>query len=255
MRVLVVGAAFGNLNAVAAGQVVARGWAVRGAQVALVPMATHGADLAAAVEFISPGRQYVDLAEAGEPPINWGGDVVVDPAELGRTLTGLTGLAATTGRDQGWPLERVLAEDESAAAWALELLPDQPDAARLPGSGAHAGLGLAAMAAGSRLISGPKLCAELAHLGDTIGKCDLVVATCDSLDFGSFGGPVLAELMSITGGHGAPLVVLCRTNFISARELRAAGIESAHSASSTADQDAMDVLRELVERVSSTWNW
>lgn len=254
MRVLVAVGSIGGLGCLTAGSAIAQAWAELGDEVAVVPMASAGTELAAAVAALSPGLEYEDLTmggEVGAAPLG-----IVEEAELARPLLGLYGCNATRGREEGWPLEDVLAADAEAQAWLSANWPAQPELGREPGSGAHGGLGARVLGSGGRLLTGPQLCAELSGLAGSIAAADLVVTGCESLDFGTFGGPVVAELTRLCDQATAPLVVLCGANFISSRELRSAGIEAAHVVVDPESGDcARDQLSRAAKRLARSWHW
>ena len=248
MRVLVAVDAMAGLGSLAAGEVIGRAFAAHGAQVAVVPVGDRAADVRAALGHAGSSQQVVDLREPLPGALPTGVIGLVDEDELHRPLTGLHGVAAASGREQGWDIARVLAEDAEAALRAAIVWPANPDAATQPGGGAHGGRGLAVLAAGGRLATGAGLCAEVFGLDTTATRADLVVTGCDTLDFGAFGGAVVLEVVRAAGAAARPVVVVTGRNAISSRELRSAGIESAHVI------EADEGLAGASSRLAASWN-
>ncbi|MDO4717190.1 MAG: glycerate kinase [Propionibacteriaceae bacterium] len=257
MRVLIATDGLGGHSSEEAGAAFARAWAGLGAEVAVVPMASGGPGLPAALASLGCREPVLDLTVGVPDSVPPGAIGVVSADQLELPLTGLRGLAATQGRLSGSPLEEVLAGEARWEAWARQAWPgrDAPD--KVPGSGAHQGAGLRVLAAGGRLTTGEALCAELAGLDRSAELADLVVTGCEVLDFGSFGGPVVAEVLRRAQGACRPLIVLAGRSYISARELRSAGIEACYAldgedASGTVK---LNQLSQLAARVARSWAW
>lgn len=257
MRVVIATDAIGALSSIEAGELLGSAWAARGAEVAVVPMAAGGAALTEALDALAPSLAFVDLTSGDADDIAPGIIGVVEEDQLQLPLTGLHGLAAVRGRATGQPLADVLAEDARLAAWAGQIWPDNPDAATVAGGGAHGGMGLRVLAAGGSLTTGAALCAASARLAETAKQADVVVSGCDTLDFGSFGGPVVAELIGVATAALRPLVVVAGRNHVSSRELRSAGIEAAYAARRGDDASPVtaDELAALGDRVAASWSW
>ncbi|MDO4783695.1 MAG: glycerate kinase [Propionibacteriaceae bacterium] len=256
MRVLIATDGVGDHTSEEVGVAFARAWAAAGAEVAVVPMAPGGPGLAAALAGLGCCEPVVDLT-AGVPesvPAGAIGVVASDQADL--PLTGLRGLAASEGRLSGAPLEEVLAEDARWTEWARQVWPGNDAAAEVPGGGAHRGQGLRILAAGGRLVTGEALCAELAGFARSARQADLVVTGCGVLDFGSFGGPVVAEVVRLARQACCPVIVLAGRNHVSARELRNAGIEACYAAGEGPDAEVgLPELSRLATRVAASWTW
>ena len=151
---------------------------------------------------------------------------LVPPGGLDEQLLGLRGITSRRGRDLGTPPERMLALD--AALEGFTRLAGA-DLARAPGAGAAGGLGFAILALGGRLSTGAAFCAERVRLDQSLAAADLVVTACDSFDFGSRGGGVVAELARLCAAAETPLLVVSPTIEMSEREMRVMGVESGHS--------------------------
>lgn len=257
MRVLVAPDAIGGHPARTVGFALARAWAKRGAEVAVVPMASDGSSLADVLAYLEYRGPVLDLSAELPDEIPAGVIGVVAEDQLNLPLTGLHGLAAATGRQDGTPLEEVLAQDAEWARWALTIWPEEADAALRPGGGAHGGAGLRILAAGGRLLTGPALCAEIAGLARTVALADLIVTGCSALDFGSFGGPVVTEMIRQTRQVARPLIVVTGQNSISVRELRQAGVEAAYEIRHEEDDDkvSVDEIATTADRVAASWSW
>ncbi|MFT4295412.1 MAG: glycerate kinase [Micropruina sp.] len=150
---------------------------------------------------------------------------VIPPGQDADLLLGLRGITSRRGRQLGLPAERMLAVDAALERFAQAVAPDR---AQAPGAGAAGGLGFAILALGGRLSTGAACCAERAGLGRALRAADLVVTGCDSFDFGSRGGGVVAELAARCEAVETPLVVVSPVVGMSGREMRVMGVESAH---------------------------
>jgi len=318
VRVLVLVEAIGDMGAGLVGASVARAWANRGHQVALVPQAAAGAGLGGAVTDLlgassgilvvtdphpgtetstalgealaeacdaRPDQVWVDLATSGATDAGAGlvrvlgrtgadarlaealaaarerlGSVrllgVVPTEQVNAELTGMRGvasLAAAAARDAGEPvppIPELLDQDRGFATVAADLGLATPP----PGAGAGGGLGLAVLALGGAIASGPGSLAEVARLGETVRRADLVVVVADALDFGSAGGEVVTAARAWAEAASLPCVAVCRSVRISSRELRTLGIEAAYGLEPA---DAVDEASfgALATKVASTWTW
>lgn len=173
---------------------------------------------------------------------------VVPAGQENDQLLGLRGVTSRKGRALGIPAERMLAVDAELERFAHELA---PGSARADGAGAAGGLGFLILALGGRLVTGAALCAELAQLDRALGSADLVVTACDSFDFGSRGGGVVAELARRCEGFEVPLVVVSPVVGVSGREMRTLGIESAHPVD--AHGDPSEALTATARRLAEGW--
>lgn len=182
------------------------------------------------------GRRLVALVPEGQPE---------------RPLTGLTGMAATEGRERGADLAAVLTADSVAGRWAehLGLTPE-------PGAGAAGGAGLLIQAMGG-VVTDPLTFLEDSYgLPATLAQADVVVTGAESLDFHAVGGPVVKRVVSLAGEALRPVIAIVGRNFVSARELRLAGLEAAYPVMPGADGEATpEQLAAVAARVATTWSW
>lgn len=297
MRVVVATDAVAGLSPVAASECVARAFAEAGAQVAVIPLGVGGASLAealaaAAPEAVlvrpatpqdvaaaldSPGDEVVlDLTEVdadgwGEATLGLLGDsaaealaatarrwdgrrlVALVPDEHARLpLAGLSGWAATRGREVGADLSSVLTADARAEAWAASL-----GVAPAPGAGAAGGLGLVIQAMGGSIVSPLDHLAERLGVADTMAVADLVVTGADDLDFHSVGGPIVKAVVAMAGQALRPVIAVASRTFISAREMRLAGLEEAYPilAQGASGPAGEPELAALAARIAATWSW
>lgn len=165
-------------------------------------------------------------------------------------LTGLRGLSSVQGRAAGIELAEQIRIDSVLANFA-RTFPDAVPADSV-GTGVAGGLGFAIRSLGGRVVSGFEACAEAASLGRTLTQADLVVVVCDRLDFGSWGDGLVPFLAGMIERHGAlaPLIVVSGASYISARELRLHGIDSAFAVGEVSDAAS---LTQAVAPVASTW--
>jgi glycerate kinase len=182
------------------------------------------------------GRRLVALVPEGQPE---------------RPLTGLTGMAATEGRERGADLAAVLSADSVAGRWAehLGLTPE-------PGAGAAGGAGMLIQAMGG-VVTDPLTFLEDSYgLPATLAQADVVVTGAESLDFHAVGGPVVKRVVSLAGEALRPVIAIVGRNFVSARELRLAGLEAAYPVMPGANGEATpEQLAAVAARVATTWSW
>jgi glycerate kinase len=294
LRVVVASDALAGLSPAEASEIIAHAFADRGAQVVVVPLGVTGAALREAVGVAGAAalEAPADAAELGRVLARADGDLVVDltachVADLGREaldafdahpatalaaareawagrrlvalvpegqpdrpLTGLTGMAATEGRERGADLAAVLAADAVAGRWAeqLGLTPG-------PGAGAVGGAGLLIQAVGGIVTDPLTYLAEVFGLPATLARADAVVTGAESLDFHAVGGPVVKRVVSLAGEALRPVIAVVGRNFVSARELRLAGLEAAYPISSGEDRATPAQLADVAAKVATTWSW
>ena len=85
----------------------------------------------------------------------------------------------------------------------------------------------------------------------------MVVTGAESLDFHAVGGPIVTHMVALAGEALRPVIAVVGRNYISARELRLAGLESAYPVSVAAGDDAATVegLTRVARGVAATWRW
>lgn len=289
MRVLVAADAMAGLDPRGASEVIAQAFADLGAQVAVVPLSDGGpwfagsvaafddtarvlqpASLAEVVEAVtapSPVR-YLDLTTLA--PHTWDELVSVPPESLAAlhladlvavvrsgtqrdTLTGLTGAVAERGRRDGVELGDTLTADTRVSRWC-EAIGVSGD---MPGSGAADGVGALIAAVGGRITSGIDVCVDGFDVASTMAKADLIVTGSSVLDFHAVGGDVVKEVAALAGKALRPVIAIVGRNFVSARELRLGGIESAHPLLDGAgdDEPGPERLAGVASKVARSWNW
>ena len=170
---------------------------------------------------------------------------VVPAAQRGRLLLGLRGITSVRGREAGDDPARLLATDA-----ALERLAADLGVADTAGAGACGGVGLAVLALGGRLVTGPEL-----GFGGITGPADLVVTGCARYDFASRGGGVVAAAAELAQRLLCPCVVLAEEVLIGGREMRTMGVEAAYETGAVPAEFSADRLRELAVRVGRSWRW
>ena len=177
---------------------------------------------------------------------------VVPGRELSTPLLGLRGITSVRGRAADEDAEPLLAADAS-----LQRLADLagPGLGATAGAGACGGTGLAVLALGGRLTSGPGLA-----LDGIAGPVDLVVTGCSVFDFAHRGGGVVAAAAALAGRLLAPCVVVAGEVLVGAREMRTMGIEAAYAVRETVGPLTgglvpPDELTATARRVARTWRW
>ena len=293
MRVLVAADAMVGLDPRGASDVIGQAFADVGAQVAVVPLSDGGAWLPGAVAAFDPDASvaqpttlaellpclqsgatvsYVDLTGLARHP--WDELVAIGPRDVdslkaavaGRelvavvatgdrdtTLTGLTGAVAERGRLDGHDLADTLSADTAVSRWVDELRVD----GTAPGTGAADGAGAVILALGGRITTGIEACVEGFGVADTVAKADLVVTGSSLLDFHAVGGDVVKEMSRLAATALRPIVAIVGRNYVSSRELRLGGIESAHPIldGPGEDEPIPAQLAEVAAGVARSWKW
>lgn len=297
MRVVVISDAVAGLSPAAASERIGAQFAAKGAQVAVVPLAVSGQGLSDAVAACLPGAEFAAPATEGElvaalrsdapslvldlgglrvadfgrsvlaafdpDPVvamgllrsRWegGGLVALVPEDQAqRELTGLSGYASTELRAEGVELQEILRIDAEAGALAALL-----GLATTAGTGAAHGLGLLILGAGGTVSDPLTLLAQGFNLATTMRQADLIVTATQELDFHALGGPVVKRVAHLAVESLQPLIAVVGRNFVSSRELRLAGFESAYPLVPTVgSQDPTpERLDEVAAKVASTWAW
>lgn len=279
MRVVVASDAVGGLDARTAAETIGGAFQHEGAEVAVivlapdVPMPSSQEELAAALrdgaDTVDCTRLVVDdlgaslLTAYGEEPrsgleelrralVGRGLTVVVHGEEMQAPLTGLSGTAVTRSREAGEGLAEGLAADARAVAWL-----DHLGITDGPGAGAAGGLGALLLACGARLADRLDVAMEATDFARTVGLADLVVTGCTELDFHAKGGALVSRVVEVAEQALRPVIVVAGRNFVSSRELRMAGIESAYAVHFSADEQPVtrEALADLAAKVAGTWRF
>lgn len=173
---------------------------------------------------------------------------VVPPGQHQDRLLGLRGITSRKGRALALSTDRMLAVDADLELFAKQTA---PEFALVDGAGAAGGLGFALLALGGRLAVGASETADRAGLDRALQRADLVVTACDSFDFGSRGGGVVAELAARCEAFEVPLVVISPVVGMSGREMRTLGVESAHPVDP--GTGSADGLTRTARRLAEGW--
>ncbi|MEO7587495.1 MAG: glycerate kinase [Arachnia sp.] len=296
MRVLVAADAMAGVGPRDASDIIGAAFAEAGAQVAVVPLVDGGpwfpdavaafdatgvveqpATMAEALDALaSPAstatRLYLDLT--GLARHTWAELVAVGPQRLdalrdalagrelmgvvrsgqqGAALTGLTGVVAERGRTEGADLGDTLNNDSIVSAWLEQVGVD----GATPGAGAADGLGAVVVALGGRVSSGIEVCVAGFDVAATMAQADLTVTGASVLDFHAVGGDVVKEVARLSTDALRPVIAIVGRNFVSSRELRLAGIESAHPIleGAGADEPIPAQVGDVAARVARSWIW
>jgi glycerate kinase len=183
---------------------------------------------------------------------------VVPAPELGQPLLGLRGITSLHGRAAGLEAETLLGTDAALERFAALVAPAM---AAAPGAGACGGLGLAVLALGGRLTTGPSVTLGSGAGAGALRRADLVVTGCSVFDFATRGGGVLRAAADAAAAVLAPCIVVAGEVLIGAREMRTLGIEAAYAVrESEADGPAggdvtSDELAATARRVGRSWSW
>lgn len=187
------------------------------------------------------------LAVAGEALVGHELIAVVAADELELPATGLTGGLARRAYAAGVDVAEVLAVDTAMKAAAEQL---GSGLALAPGGGAAGSCGLAVLALGGTLLSGPQFCHRLAGLGATLAAADLVVTGCSQLSALDRGGAVVSAVAGWAEAALKPCVAFSGSAELGRRELRTFGLEAAYQVPS---QPSAEELRAAASRVAASW--
>ncbi|RMB59638.1 hypothetical protein EAX62_07650 [Tessaracoccus antarcticus] len=178
---------------------------------------------------------------------------VVRSGQQRSALTGLMGVVAERGRLEGGDLADTLSSDALASAWLKDLGLD----GTAPGAGAADGVGAIVLALGGRVASGIDVCVDGFDVTATMKAADLTVTGASVLDFHAVGGDVVKEVARLATEALRPVIAVVGRNFVSSRELRLAGIESAHPVLEGAGEDEPipAQVADVAARVARSWIW
>jgi glycerate kinase len=204
------------------------------------------------------GLRRLDLSEARERLGSVELVGVVPAGAADQALLGLRGITSLHGRPAGLDAEVLLRTDASLEQLAALL---GPALGSTPGAGACGGLGLAVLALGGRLTTGPTVVFGSPAGAAALRGADLVVTGCSVFDFASRGGGVVAAAAEAAAEVLAPCLVVAGEVLIGGREMRTLGIEAAYAVreSATDAPAGGDVtsaeLTRTARRVGRSWTW
>lgn len=178
---------------------------------------------------------------------------IVGFSEQTTPLTGLSGRVAERGREDGVDLGVTLTANDAVSGWLESLDID----GSTPGTGAADGIGAIVVALGGKVLSGIEALVQEFDMEATASKADLLVTGTSILDFHAVGGDVVKEVARMGTAALLPVIVIAGRSFVSSRELRLAGIESAHAILDGAgDQKPTPAeLAQVAGRVATSWSW
>ncbi len=206
------------------------------------------------------GITTLDLDPARRALAGVGRLIAVVPADQAdRVLLGMQGVTSLHGaalREQGlpWDPADLLAADAALGRLAGLAAPGFTDA---PGLGACGGVASALAALGATVVSGSAWLAGEADLRATLSAADVVVTGSGAYDFAHRGGEAVGTVAALAAEVMRPVVAVAGYVTISAREMRAHGLEAAYAVHEGVPGRAVDVGREDLEtmgaRVARTW--
>ncbi len=123
--------------------------------------------------------------------------------------------------------------------------------ATAPGGGAAGGCGLVILAQGGAVTTGTQYCYQLAGLGSTLSKADLVVTGCTELSALDRGGPVVQAVAGWADEAERPCVLFTTGAGLARRELRTLGLEAAHLLPS--GPPTQEGLTATAARIAAGW--
>jgi len=197
--------------------------------------------------------EAVDLAPARA---RLEGITLVAATDVENPLLGLRGGTNVFGRQAGLTQEQLFRVD--GALTRLAHVADRA-VADAKGAGAAGGLGYALLLLGAQRVPGLTLVADAVGLPALAGASDLVITGEGAIDPTTVSGKVVTGVAKIAMDAARPCVALAGRVEVSARELRAHGIESAYAVvdlvgeSESLSRPAQS-LAQLASRVARTWS-
>lgn len=199
------------------------------------------------------GIGELDLTAAREA---LAGVAVVAASDVDNPLTGLFGATKVFGPQKGVGEEQIAGLDailEEFAAVADKRLSLEK------GAGAAGGIGYALLLLGATRQPGIELVARAVGLPDRVAQSDLVITGEGAFDWSSRAGKVPFGVAEIANAALRPCIVLAGQVLVGSREMRALGIESAHSTTDLVGQersfrDPAGSLEQLAARVARSWS-
>jgi glycerate 2-kinase len=175
--------------------------------------------------------------------------------EIENPLLGLRGTTNVFGPGKGIQKEQLYEIDGALTRLAHAAGRELADA---KGAGAAGGLGYALLLLGANRVSGLDLISEAVDLPGKAASCDLVITGAGRLDPTNIASTVISAVASAAMTQARPCVALAGTAEVSARELRAHGIESAYAMADLVAggpaQHPAERLATLTARVARTWS-
>ena len=199
------------------------------------------------------GIGEVDLGPARE---RLAGVSLVCASDVDSPLTGLFGATKTFGPQKGIPEDRLPAVDGLLEAFAAVT---GRRTALEKGAGAAGGLGFALLLLGAERRPGFDLVAEAVRLEARARQADLVITGEGAFDFSSRSGKVPYGVATVAAEAVRPCVALAGRVLVGSREMRALGIESAHSLVDLVGEERAlgepaGSLAALAARVARSWS-
>ncbi|WP_151081788.1 glycerate kinase [Nocardioides cynanchi] len=199
------------------------------------------------------GIGQVDLAPARE---RLAGVSLLCATDVDSPLTGLFGATKTFGPQKGIAEERLPAVDGILEAFAAVT---GRRTALEKGAGAAGGLGFALLVLGAERRPGFDLVADAVRLEQRARQADLVITGEGAFDFSSRSGKVPYGVATVAAEALRPCVALAGRVLVGSREMRALGIESAHSLVDLVGEeralgDPAGSLATLSARVARSWS-
>ena len=198
--------------------------------------------------------ESVDLAAARAA---LDGTALVAASDVDNPLLGLIGATSVYGAQKG-----VIEERKHTVDAALERLASATDKklALSKGAGAAGGLGFALLLLGATRAPGLRLVADAVGLPERARRADLVITGEGAFDFSSRSGKVPYGVAQLAAEALQPCIALAGRVMVSAREMRAIGIESAYSMVDLVGEeqsfaDPGGSLAALAERTARSWSY
>ncbi|MDX6360296.1 MAG: glycerate 2-kinase [Nocardioidaceae bacterium] len=181
---------------------------------------------------------------------------LVCASDVDSPLTGLFGATKTFGPQKGIAEERLPLVDALLEGFAA--VTDRRTSLE-SGAGAAGGLGFALLLLGAERRPGFDLVADAVRLAERARQADLVITGEGAFDFSSRSGKVPYGVATVAAEALRPCVALAGRVLVGSREMRALGIESAHSLVDLVGEeralgDPAGSLATLAARVARGWS-
>ncbi len=177
-------------------------------------------------------------------------------SDVDNPLLGLRGATNVFGPQKGLTREQLFEVDGALTRLAHAAGREPADE---KGAGAAGGLGYALLLLGGTRVPGLQTVADAVGLADAVRRVDLVVTGEGKVDPTTVSGKVVMGVAKAAQAAARPCIALAGRVDVSARELRANGIESAYAMVDLVGvEQAMgrpaESLSALAERVARTWS-
>ncbi|WP_216830958.1 glycerate kinase [Alkalihalobacterium elongatum] len=122
-----------------------------------------------------------------------------------------------------------------------------------PGAGAAGGMGAALIAfLGAKVMSGIKTVMEVTNFNDVIAGADIIITGEGKLDEQTLSGKVISGVCNSAQNHNIPVIALCGSNELTAKQLDELGLAAAFPIVSgpCSVEEAISLVHPLVQNIT-----